>query len=151
MRLSERNKMNQEEYLQERLQHQIDWYDRKSGQNQKWFKLLQVVSILASATIPFLTAYITETTFLLKLSVGMLGLGIVAITAILGLYKFQENWLEFRTTCESLKHEKYQFLTKSEPYDTGDSFNLLVQRIEGLISKENTSWNRNMKKEKEDG
>ncbi len=140
--------MNQEEYLKERLQNQIDWYDRTSMTNQKWFKRLQVAAILASATIPFLSGYITGTTVLLKLAVGALGLTVAAITAILGLYKFQENWFEFRTTCESLKHEKYLFLTKSEPYDQGDSFKLLVERVESLISKENTAWNRYMKKDK---
>ena len=140
--------MNQEEYIKERLEDQIAWYDRTSVKNQKWFKRLQVAAILASATIPFLSGYITETTILLKLSVGFLGLAVAAITAILGLYKFQENWLEFRTTCESLKHEKYLFLTKSEPYDQEESFRLLVDRVESLISKENTAWNRCMKKEK---
>ena len=140
--------MNQEEYLEERLQGQIDWYDRKSVQNQKWFKRLQVAAIIASATIPFLAGYITETTVFLKLSVGVLGLAVAAITAILGLYKFQENWLEFRTTCESLKHEKYLFLTKSEPYNQGEPFKHLVERVESLVSKENTSWNRYMKQEK---
>ena len=140
--------MDQEAYLKERLQDQIDWYNRKSMKNQKWFKCLQVAAILASATIPFLSGYITETTLLLKVSVGLLGLVVVAITAVLGLYKFQENWFEFRTTCESLKHEKYMFLTKSEPYDQDDPFRLLVQRVESLISRENTAWNRYMKKEK---
>ena len=140
--------MNQEAYLKERLQDQIDWYDSKSMKNQKWFKRLQVAAIFASATIPFLSGYITETTLLLKVSVGLLGLVVTAITAVLGLYKFQENWFEFRTTCESLKHEKYMFLTKSEPYDQGDPFRLLVERVESLISKENTAWNRYMKKEK---
>lgn len=143
--------MNQEAYLKERLQDQIDWYDRTSVKNQKWFKRLQVAAILASATIPFLSGYITGTTVLLKLSVGFLGLSVAAMTAILGLYKFQENWLEFRTTCESLKHEKYLFLTKSEPYDQEEPFSLLVERVESLISKENTAWNRYMKKEKRKG
>lgn len=145
---SEMKEMNQEAYLKERLQDQIDWYDRKSIKNQKWFKRLQVAAILASATIPFISGYITETTLLLKVSVGLLGLIVAAITAVLGLYKFQENWFEFRTTCESHKHEKYMFLTKSEPYDQEIPFRLLVERVESLISKENTAWNRYMKKEK---
>jgi hypothetical protein len=140
--------MNQEEYLKERLQDQIDWYDRKSMQNQKCFKRLQVIAIFASISIPFLAGYITEATVLLKLSVGILGLVVAAITAILGLYKFQENWLEYRTTCESLKHEKYLYLTNSDPYDQEEPFKLLVERVESLISKENTAWNRRMKKEK---
>ena len=141
--------MNQEEYLKNRLDDQIGWYDRKSMQNQKWFKRLQVAAVLASATIPFLSGYITETSLLLKISVGLLGLAVAAITAVLGLYKFQENWLEFRTTCESLKHEKYLFLTKSDPYDGEEPFKLLVERVESLISKENTAWNRYMKKDKD--
>lgn len=140
--------MNQEEYLKKRLEDQIDWYDHKSGQNQKWFKRLQIASILASATIPFLSGFITETTVILKVPVGVLGIAVAAITAILGIYKFQENWLEFRTTCESLKHEKYLFLTNSEPYDIESPFKLLVERVESLISKENTAWNRYMKKKK---
>lgn len=143
--------MNQDEYLKDRLEDQVDWYDRKSMQNQKWFKRLQVAAIIAAASIPLLSGYITETTPFLKLSVGFLGLTVAAITAVLGLYKFQENWLEFRTTCESLKHEKYLFLTKSEPYDQGDPFKLLVERVESLISKENSSWNRYMKKVKTKG
>ena len=140
--------MNQEEYLQERIDDQINWYDRKSLQSQKWFKRLQIVSIIAATTIPFISGYLTETTIWLKLAVGVLGLIVAAITAILGLYKFQENWLEYRTVCESLKHEKYLFLTKSEPYDSEDSFKFLVERVEGLISKENTKWRGYMKIEK---
>ena len=139
--------MNQDEYLKDRLEDQIGYYDRSSMKNQKWFKLLQVASIIASATIPFLTGYITDTSIGLKVSVGLLGLTVAAITAVLGLYKFQENWFEYRTTCESLKHEKFLFLTNSDPYDQEDPFKLLVERVESLISKENSAWNRYMKKE----
>ena len=56
--------MEQDEYLKNRLDDQIDWYDRKSVQNQKWFKRLQVISIIAAASIPFLSGYITETTLI---------------------------------------------------------------------------------------
>jgi hypothetical protein len=137
--------MNQEEYLKNRLGNQIDWYSRKSGQNQNWFKRLQVITIVAAASIPFLSGYITETTPILKLATGGLGLLVAVITATLRLYQFQENWFEYRSTCESLKHEKYLFLTKSEPYDTEEPFKLLVHRVESLISKENTNWAYYMK------
>jgi len=87
-----------------------------------------------------------ETTLYLKIIVGLLGLVIAAITAVLGLYQFQENWLEYRTTCETLRHEKYLFLAKASPYNKEEPFLLLVERIEGLISKENTNWQSYMKK-----
>ena len=71
------------------------------------------------------------------------------ISAILGLYKFQDNWTSYRTTCESLRHEKFLFLTKTNPYDDNNAFNLLVQRVEMLISQENSSWADIMKKTKD--
>jgi hypothetical protein len=35
--------MSQEEYLQKRLEDQIDWYDRKSLHHQKTFQRLRYV------------------------------------------------------------------------------------------------------------
>ena len=132
--------MNQEEYLKNRVDHQINWYDRKSCFNQNWFKRLQIIAIISASTIPFLTGYSSGESDKIRVCIGMLGLMVAAVTAILSLYKFQENWHEFRTTCESLTHEKYLFETKTEPYDITDSFPLLVQRVETLISKENSNW-----------
>jgi hypothetical protein len=138
--------MNQDEYIKERLDNQIEWYDGKSVKSQKWFKRLQVIVIIAAAMIPFLSGYMTESTPYLKFVIGALGIVIAAITAILGLYQFQENWLEYRTTCETLRHEKYLFLTGAAPYNAEQPFLLLVERVESLISKENTNWASYMKK-----
>lgn len=141
-----KERISQDDYFSERLDNQIDWYDKKSIQSQRWFKMLQVIVIVSSATIPFLSGYMDEETLYLKIAIGLLGLLIAAITAVLGLYQFQENWLEYRTTCESLRHKKYLFLAKAAPYNEEDPFLLLVERVEGLISKENTNWQSYMKK-----
>ncbi len=137
--------MNQEEYLKDRLDDQINWYDKKSAANQSWFKRLQVLIIVASASIPFLSGYLDDMPFVLTLVIGLLGLLIAASTAILGLYQFQENWLEYRTTCESLKHEKFRFMTSVGPYAVEKPFPVLVERVEALISKENTNWSNYMR------
>lgn len=139
--------MNQDDYIKQRLNVQINWYDKKSISNQKWFKFFQIITIIAAAAIPFLSGFLTVDSLILKVIVGFLGVTIAINTSILGLNKFQENWIEYRTICESLKHEKYLFLTNSEPYDKS-SFNLFVQRVESLISKENSVWNQLMKKNK---
>jgi hypothetical protein len=132
--------MEQNTYIKERLDDQIAWYDQKSQSNQKWYKRLRVIELIAAASIPFLAAYITEASLILKLGVGFLGLLITFITGVVTLYKFQENWIEYRTTCESLRHEKFLFLTQGDPYDIENPFKLLVQRVENLISRENTQW-----------
>jgi len=138
--------MNEEEYLKKRLNDQIAWYDQKSVCNQKWFKRLQVFQLAAAASIPVLVNYVTDSSGWIRLLVAFLGASIAIISGIIALYKLQENWLEYRTTCESLRHEKYLYLTKTEPYNTDDPLALLVNRIETLISKENTNWAQYMKK-----
>lgn len=134
-----------EDYIKSRLEDQISWYSRKSSMNQRMFKRLQLVTIIFSTSIPFLTAY-TSDNEIVRVIVGLIGIAVAAITAISGLYKYQENWLAYRTTSESLKHQKFLYLTSTEPYHDEDAFNLLVQNVEMTISKENSNWSKQMNK-----
>ena len=140
--------MEEEEYLKNRLDDQINWYDRKSIQNQKTYKMLQLILIVSAASIPFISGYVDKLVYLQYL-LGAIGVLVAAITGLISLYKFQENWTAYRTTCESLQHEKYLYHTKTDPYHGKNAFNLLVQRVEMLISKENSSWADIMKKTEE--
>lgn len=134
--------MNAEKYLADRVDDQINWYDKKSLSSQRWFKRLRVSEVICAALIPFLSGYVHLYQSQITFVIGMLGVVVAAIAGLLGLYQFQENWIEYRTTCESLKKEKYLFLTCSEPYDCDDEgrLQLLVHRVETLISRENTDW-----------
>ncbi len=146
--------MDEQKYIKERLDDQIDWYSQKSKTSQNWFKILRAIEILAAATIPFLAGYVTDTEPELKIIIGILGIVIALVAGFISLNKFQEIWIEYRTTSETLKHHKYLYLTKSSPYDTEDAFQVLVQTVEALISKENSNWNNYIKqteKEKNDG
>ena len=134
--------MSPEEYLRDRLDDQINWYSRNSQWHQTWFKRLRVVEILFATSIPFLVSYITPETGILKLIVGGMSVVVALASGLVTLYKFQENWIEYRTTAETLKHEKYLYLTQSAPYDGDEPFRLLVERVEVTISKENTNWAR---------
>ena len=127
------------EYIARRVRDQIDWYDRKSIWNQRWFKRLRLVEILAAALIPFLTA-VPDSFGSMKYVIGGLGVLITVVAGVLALHQFQERWTEYRTTCESLKKELFLFLTRAEPYAAGEAFSMLVQKVETLISKENTNW-----------
>lgn len=147
--------MDSTEYLEDRLKNQISWYSKRSKTNQRIFKSLRISEIILSALIPFLSgitgSYVNfEKTGIIV--IGILGVVIASIAGILSLGQFQEHWIEYRTTCESLKKEKYMFQTKTEPYDVENAFPLLVQRVETLISKENTNWaHYMMKRKKENG
>lgn len=136
--------MDDKEYIEQRLDNQIKWYSKNSQKYQRWHKLLQVIQILSAASIPFLPSVITEQAPL-NITVGALGVMIAVIAGISALYKFDEKWIKYRTTAESLKHEKYLYLTQVDPYDGEDSFPLLVQRGESLISQENRDWSQYVK------
>lgn len=144
--------MSPEEYIQHRLDDQIAWYDQKSQWNQNWFKRLRVLEIVFAMSIPFFVSEITNDTHYLKGIVGVIAVCVAVISGLVTLYKFQENWIEYRTVAETLKHEKFIYLTNTPPYHEENAFKTLVERVESAISKENTTWARiTNEKEKQHG
>jgi hypothetical protein len=137
--------MAPEEYIEQRLNDQIGWYDRKSATNQRWFKRLRFAEIVAAAIIPFLSGF-AGGSLPIKVAIGTLGVVVAVIASVLGLLNLQEHWIEYRATTESLGKEKFLFLTQTEPYDKDNAFHLLVQRVEALLSKENADWAQSMLK-----
>jgi hypothetical protein len=135
--------MDQEEYLKNRVDDQIAWYDRKSASNQRWFYRLRMIEIVAAAAIPLLAGY-AAIAVELRIIIGVLGAVVAVIAGVLALYQFQENWTAYRSTCESLKQEKHLFLTRTEPYHDSDAFPLFVHRIEGLMAEQRAAWMQNI-------
>ncbi len=114
----------------ERLENQRKWYSDKSAENKKWFQRLKVIEIVAAAIIPFAAGYPG-----LAVLTGSLGVLVVILEGIQGLYQFHDNWTAYRSTSEALKHEKYLWQAKAGPYkgaDNPDAF--LAERVESLVS-----------------
>ena len=78
-----------------RLDDQFDWYDDKSGWNQKWFKRLKVIEIVAAALIPFAAGLLPN-----PLITGGLGVIVAILESVQGLCQFQQNWTRYRSTAE---------------------------------------------------
>ena len=132
--------MTEQEYLDTRVKDQIEWYDKKSLWHKKLFMRLKITETILALLIPLLTGYITTGMVGLKIVVGLIGIIVAATANIITLYKFQENWIEYRTVAESLKHEKYLYITHAGAYKDSSSFPIFVERFESFISKENTQW-----------
>lgn len=121
-----------------RLEDQIGWYDRESIANQRYFKGIKIVEIVAAAMIPFLSAFNLSR---MPWVTGGLGVLITVLEGMLHLNQYQQNWIAYRSTCESLKHEKYVYLGKAAPYASAeDPHALLAERIESLVSQEHAKW-----------
>jgi Protein of unknown function (DUF4231) len=130
--------MDAQTYLKQRLEDQIAWYDRKTAYNKRWFISLRAVEITAAATVPFLSGFASN--LWVSGAVGIIGIVITVCAGITHLCHFQERWIEYRTTAETLKKEKFLFVTKTDPYNGDNAFPNLVQRVENLVSKEVGSW-----------
>jgi len=126
--------------IMERLEDQIGWYDRKSLTNQKYYKRIKMVEIVAAAIIPLLSASAASHPRVMWVT-GGLGVVITILEGMLHLNQYQQNWVAYRSTCESLKHEKYVYLGKASPYaSAADPHALLAERIESLVSQEHAKW-----------
>ena len=64
---------------------------------------------------------------------------IAILAGLLTAYKYHEKWIQYRSTSEKLKHEKILFVTNTGIY-AENGFKLLVERVEFIISKENSDW-----------
>lgn len=138
--------MNQDEYIKNRLHDQIKWYDDKSVVFQKRFKIIRSLEIIFAALIPFLSV-LSDETGILKIFIAGLGTAIVIFAGINSMNKYQELWLSYRTTAETLKHHKYLFETQCPPYDKKDAFSRLVENAEGIISREHSNWSSMLKEQ----
>ena len=120
----------------ERLEDQINWYDRKSNQNHRVYKWLKIIEIVAASLVPLFAG--------LKMPAavtGGLGVLIAVLEGLLQLNQYHHNWIAYRSTCETLKHEKYLYLANAGPYSTATAAHaLLAERVESLVSQEESKW-----------
>ena len=122
----------------DRLENQIDWYDRKSRASRRMFKRIKIIEILSAAAIPFLAALSFPYDKLVTAGLGVL---ITVLEGLLHLNQYQQNWTTYRSTCEALKHEKYVYLANAGPYANASAAHaLLAERIESTVSQEHAQW-----------
>src|SRR5215207_4867556 len=118
-----------------RLVDQLDWYDRKSVAARRAFMRLKLMEIVMAAAIPVVAGVSGP-----PLLTAALGSTVVVLESVQHLYQWQTNWVLYRSTAESLKHEKFLYLARAGPYATVDRSTVLAERLEGLISQEHAKW-----------
>jgi len=126
-----------EEYLKNRYYKEIDWYDRKAILNHWTYQIIQFTLIVLSAIMPVLI-FLGEEVLRWALFVSIL---IIIGTSTLKAFKFYENWINYRTTCETLRKEFFYYKAKINDYENADDLEAaFVNRVEALISREHSLW-----------
>jgi hypothetical protein len=146
-------------YRKERYEPELSWYETRSARNKRIYYWVQSTVIVVAAVTPALagTALANEGNHVWAIWLTMACSLLVAIgTALLKAFKYQENWLNYRTTAETLKKERVLHDTETGDYVGLDVVNrraLFVERVEAVISRESTLWlttQRKKDKEKEE-
>jgi hypothetical protein len=119
----------------ERLEDELAWYDAKSSACQRVFKQTKLLQIVVAAAVPVLAALSAPAA--LTASVAAI---VVVLEGAQQLYQWQTNWVLYRATAESLKHERYLYLAEAGPYTGANRHRVLAERVEGLVSQEHAKW-----------
>lgn len=127
-----------ENYFKERYENQVQWYEDRSRRNKLYYHFAQWVAIVVSASLPVLIVVVPEDMKIISIIPSVI---LAVTTTALKTFKFQENWLSYRTIAETLKKERHYYNLGANGYDVeDDKEQLFVKRVEALISRENTLW-----------
>lgn len=138
------NKKDFENFVDGRYKDQIKWYDDKSKLNKHLNYLFKIPVIIVSAVIPIF-AVLEQ-----KWITVVFSATVAILVGISNFSKFEENWQNYRTTCETLKKELSFYRAKINDYkDSASPEELFVQRVESIISVENTKMDHLRERQEE--
>ena len=133
---------DKDNYIKDRLEEQQKWYERKASENKTKHHILQIIIISSGALIPIINS-IPYSDIGVRIISSILGGIVIVITGMIQLKKYQENWIQYRTTEEILKKEKFLYLNSAGEYsnlDEEEKHQLLVERTESVISNQNVNF-----------
>jgi len=134
-----------------RLNDQLDWYDKKSGDNQRRYKQIKVAQLVLAGSIP---VFALVGDIWGRWVTAILGASVAILEGLQQLGQYNNLWVTYRATTEQLKHEKYLFLARSGPYhglEEQDALRLLAERVEERVSTEHAKWVSERSKQEQQG
>ena len=135
--------IDRDNYINKRLNNQIEWYETRSKQMKKKFSLISSIIIIVNAIIPIFVLLSEE--FGLKFKVIVILLSSIASisTTMLQLFKYQELWLKYRVTSQLLIKEKISYETETNKYKNNtEALELLIVTCEEIMEKEIDKWEK---------
>lgn len=125
-------------YLKDRYEGQVQWYESRSSRYKSYYHVFQWLAIILSSALPAVIVLAPEGGNLVSVVPSVL---LAIVTSALKSFKLQENWVSYRTIAETLKKEKHFYDAEANGYSTVENKEqFFVERVETLISRENTMW-----------
>ncbi len=141
--------MEIKDYIDQRIQEQITWFERESTRNRHCYHFTKVLLTVTAAITPALASFIKDSTSV-QIVVGIVS----ALTAILaninGIFNFRDKYITFRDAAEYIKSETLLFETGAGKYKNAEhSSSLFVDTIEQYIINLNSNWKKMLSTDKD--
>lgn len=130
--------LEQQNYINQRIKLKVNEFRRKAEQNQRNYYFGQSLAIITAASVPVLSAFSAsgEATFPIW-PIALCGGASAVIAGLLSLFKFQENWLRYRSAYQDLDSNLSQFNISTGIYShRNNAFDLLVENCENILKAE---------------
>lgn len=127
------------EYVEGRLGQYQGWYDRKAVKAKAVHLRMRTVSVVGGALVPVLVNLDIPYARLIATVLSLIVVGSVSLESV---YRYREQWKNYRSTEQLLGHERIYFETGTGPYANlgeREAFRLLVSRVERAIAYENSA------------
>lgn len=154
--------MQEKFYIENRWYSQWKYYDSKATENKDRYFYYQRLVVIGSLLVPTLislnsslarglaalydggaTPVQAEAFWRIGIDAFtvLLSLSVAGAAALESLYKWGENWHSYRAAAEELQAEKSFYDMMSGPYEaTPRPFAIFVERVEGIITKQNGNY-----------
>ena len=105
--------MTPEEYIDERLNEQIAWYDSAANTSKSKYLNYKAATVIGGAIVPVLVnldiiPYINIVTTIISLMV-------VLLVSLESVFHYREQWTNYRSTEQNLRNEYFLFVTQDGP------------------------------------
>ncbi|MEU6930741.1 DUF4231 domain-containing protein [Streptomyces sp. NPDC046385] len=131
--------MTPQMYVETRLTQYQEWYDRKATKMKAMHLRMRTVSVVGGALVPVL---VNLDLGFARITATVISLVVVASVSLESVYRYREQWKNYRSTEQLLGHERVYFAARVGPYhrlSDRDSFTTLVARVEKAIASENSA------------
>ena len=133
-------------YISTRAIQYSEWYDSKAVAAKRNFLRSKVFVAIGAVASPFLSTHSIEIRIwgsqfnLPVVLAGVLGLCIAALVSLEGIYKFHEQWKNYRSTEQYIVTQIFMFGYGVDDYEqltVADGFRKFVHNVEYAIKNEN--------------
>ncbi|MFC9591575.1 DUF4231 domain-containing protein [Streptomyces sp. NPDC056944] len=131
--------MTPQRYMETRLAQYQGWYDAKATRMKAMHLRMRTVSVVGGALVP---VFVNVDLDFARITATVLSVVVVAAVSLESVYRYREQWKNYRSTEQLLGHERVYFETEVGPYHNlgrREAFAVLVSRVEKAIANENSA------------